>query len=87
MARLRRALAGLPLPGWPDGRIRLAVDVSAWLRPDAGTSPGRLLCHVPGRGKDAGQVVPGWPYSFVAAFGAGRVVLDGAAGRGAAGTG
>lgn len=66
IARLRRALAGLPLPSWPDGRIRLAVDVSCWLRPDAGTSPGRLLCHVPGRGKDAGQAVPGgrtrsWP--------------------------
>jgi hypothetical protein len=71
IARLRRALAGLPLPAWPDGRIRLAVDVSSWLRPDAGTSPGRLLCHVPGRGKDAGQVVPGWPYSFVAALGPG----------------
>ena len=71
IARLRRALAGLPLPSWPDGRIRLAVDVSSWLRPDAGTSPGRLLCHVPGRGKNAGQVVPGWPYSFVAALGPG----------------
>ena len=23
--RLRRALAGLPLPAWPDGRIRLAA--------------------------------------------------------------
>jgi hypothetical protein len=71
VARLRRALAGLPLPAWPDGAIRLAVDVSAWLRPGAGTSPGRLLCHVPGRGKNAGQVVPGWPYSFVAALGPG----------------
>jgi DDE superfamily endonuclease len=80
VARLRRALAGLPLPSWPDGRIRLAVDVSSWLRPDAGTSPGRLLCHVPGRGRDAGQVVPGWPYSFVAALGPGAsswtVLLD-----------
>ena len=32
-ARVRRALAGLPLPGWPDGGIRLAADVSSWLRP------------------------------------------------------
>ena len=71
IGRLRRALAGLPLPAWPDGAIRLAVDVSAWLRPDAGTSPGRLLCHVPGRGRNAGQSVPGWPYSFVAALGPG----------------
>jgi hypothetical protein len=70
-ARLRRALAGLPLPAWPDGRVRLAVDVSSWLRPDAATSPGRLFCHVKGRGKGAGSVVPGWPYSFVAALGPG----------------
>jgi len=28
IGRLRRALAGLPLPAWPDGRIRLAADVS-----------------------------------------------------------
>src|ERR1700758_3370773 len=26
IGRLRRSLAGLPLPAWPDGRIRLAVD-------------------------------------------------------------
>jgi len=71
VGRLRRALAGLPLPAWPDGRIRLAVDVSSWLRPDALCSPQRLFCHVHGRGKNAGQVVPGWPYSFVAALGPG----------------
>ncbi|GAA4958372.1 hypothetical protein HD597_000534 [Nonomuraea thailandensis] len=33
--QLREVLAGLPLPRWPDGRIVLAVDVSAWLRSDA----------------------------------------------------
>jgi hypothetical protein len=71
-ALLRRAVAGLPLPAWPDGRIRLAVDVCSWLRPDAAASPGRLFCHVHGRGKNAGQAVPGWPYSFVAALGPGR---------------
>jgi DDE superfamily endonuclease len=70
-ARLRRAVAGLPLPAWPDGRIRLAADVTAWLRPDAETSPERLFCHVKGRGKNAGQQVAGWPYSFVAALGPG----------------
>ena len=69
--RLRRAVAAVPLPAWPDGRIRLAVDVCAWLRPDAVTSPGRLFCHVHGRGRNAGQMVPGWPYSFVAALGPG----------------
>jgi DDE superfamily endonuclease len=70
-ARLRRAVAGLPLPAWGDGRVRLAVDVSSWLRPEAGTSPGRMFCHVHGRGKSAGTVVPGWPYSVVAALGPG----------------
>ena len=45
VARLRRALAGLPLPRARDGRIVLGVDVSPWLRPDAPTSPGRLFCH------------------------------------------
>jgi hypothetical protein len=70
--RLKMAVAGLPLPAWPDGRIRLAVDVSNWLRPGAETSPGRLFCHVHGRGKNAKQMIPGWPYSFVAALGPGR---------------
>ena len=70
-ARLRTAVAGLPLPEWPDGRIRLAVDVSAWLRPDAGTSRDRMFCHVRGRGRNAAQMIPGWPYSFVAALGPG----------------
>jgi hypothetical protein len=46
VARLRRALAGVPLPAWPDGRIRLAADVSNWLRPDAETSPERLFATV-----------------------------------------
>lgn len=80
IARLRRALAGVPLPAWRDGRIRLAVDVSCWLRPEAGTSPERAFCHVAGKGKNAGQRIPGWPYSFVAALGPGAsswtVLLD-----------
>jgi hypothetical protein len=70
--RLRRLLAGLALPAWPDGRIRLGADVSNWLRPDAHTSPERLYCHVHGRGENAGQMIPGWPCSFVAALGPGR---------------
>jgi hypothetical protein len=70
-ARLRTAAAGLPLPAWADGRIRLGIDVTAWLRPDAEASPERLFCHVHGRGRNAGQVVPGWPYSWVAALGPG----------------
>jgi hypothetical protein len=49
VGRLRRCLAGLPLPRAAGGRIVLAVDVSPWLRPDAATSPDRLFCHVHGR--------------------------------------
>lgn len=71
LARVRWLVAGLPLPAWPDGRIRLAVDVSGWLRPEAGASPGRCWCHVHGRGDGAGERVPGWPYSLVAALGPG----------------
>jgi hypothetical protein len=72
IGRLRRALAALPLPAWPDGRIRLAADVSNWLRPDAETSPDRLFCHCYARGKGNAQMIPGWPYSFVAALEPGR---------------
>jgi hypothetical protein len=70
--RLRRRLAGLPLPRDSEGRIMLAVDVSNWLRPDAATAPDRSFCHVYGRGKSAAQLIPGWPYSFVAALESGR---------------
>jgi hypothetical protein len=72
IARLRRALAALPLPHWDDGRIRLAADVSNWLRPDAATSPDRLFCHCYARGKGNAQLIPGWPYSVVAALEPGR---------------
>ena len=70
--RLRRALASLPLPRATDGRIVLAIDVSPWLRPDAATSGDRLFCHVHGRGRGQAQMIPGWPYSFVAALETGR---------------
>jgi hypothetical protein len=80
IARLRRSLAGLPLPRAADGRLMLAVDVSNWLRPGADTSPQRLFCHVYGRGKGQAQMIPGWPYSVVAALEPGRTswtaVLD-----------
>jgi hypothetical protein len=80
VGRLRRSLAGLPLPRAADGRLVLAVDVSSWLRPGAATSPGRLFCHVYGRGKGQAQMIPGWPYSVIAALEPGRTswtaVLD-----------
>lgn len=79
-ARFRRLLASTPLPRAADGRIVLAVDVSNWQRPDAPTSPDLLFCHVYGRGRSADQMIPGWPYSFVAALETGRTswtaVLD-----------
>ena len=49
VGRLRRELAGLPLPRDNGGRIVLGVDVSNWLRPDAATAPDRAFCHVYGR--------------------------------------
>ena len=70
--RLRRKVAGLPLPRFADGQIVLAVDVSPWLRSDAACSPDRLFCHVYGRAKSASQLIPGWPYSFVAVLEPGR---------------
>ncbi len=72
IGRLRRSLACLPLPAWDDGRIRLAADVSNWLRPDAATSPDRLFCHCYARGRGNAQMIPGWPYSLVAALEPGR---------------
>jgi DDE superfamily endonuclease len=80
IGRLRRSLAGLPLPRAAGGRLMLAVDVSNWLRPGAATSPDRLFCHVYGRGKGQAQMIPGWPYSVIAALEPGRTswtaVLD-----------
>jgi hypothetical protein len=82
VTRLRRAVAGLAMPRAADGRIVLAVDVSPWLRSDAQTSPDRLFCHVYGRAKSQSQLIPGWPYSFVAALETGRTswtaILDAA---------
>jgi DDE superfamily endonuclease len=81
IARLRRSLAGLPLPRAADGRLMLAVDVSSWLRPGAATSPERLFCHVYGRGKGQAQMIPGWPYSVVAALEPGRTSWTAVLGR------
>lgn len=70
--RLRRTLAALPQPRAADDRLVLAVDVSNWLRPDAECRPERLSCHTFGRGRDQHPMIPGWPYSFVAALESGR---------------
>ncbi len=62
------------------GRLVLAVDVSPWLRPDAATCPNRSFCHTYCRGDAKHQMIPGRPYSVVAALEAGRTswiaVLD-----------
>lgn len=70
--RLRRTLASLPQPKVADGRLVLAVDVSNWLRPDAPCSADRQFCHTYGRSRDQHLMIPGWPYSFVAALESGR---------------
>jgi hypothetical protein len=72
IGRLRRALAGLALPRAADGRLVLAADVTNWLRPGAATSPERLFCRVYVRGQGQAQMIPGWPYSVIAALEPGR---------------
>jgi DDE superfamily endonuclease len=70
--RLRTVLAGVRLPRAADGRLVLVVDVSPWLRPDGATCPDRAFCHTYGRGRNEHQMIPGWPYSIVAALETGR---------------
>ncbi|MEU1953417.1 transposase [Nocardia rhamnosiphila] len=50
------------------GWLVLAVDITSWLRPEAHTCPQRILCHTYGRAKNTAQMIPGWPYSVVAAL-------------------
>ena len=71
IGRLRRAVDAIPLRRWDDGRIRLACDVSNWLRPGAETS-GAAVLHTYARGKGSAQMIPGWPYSFIVALEPGR---------------
>jgi hypothetical protein len=75
ITRVRMALAALPLPRAADGRLVLAVDVSPWLRPDAATAPRRSFCHTYGRGKNEHRMIPGWPYSIVAALEPGDLAI------------
>lgn len=70
-ARMRRAVAAVPLPRAAGGRLVLAADITCWLRPSAPTSPQRILCHTYGRGKDH-IPVPGWPCSVICALETGR---------------
>jgi hypothetical protein len=72
IGRFRNLVARQRIPRGADGRIVLGIDVSNWLRPDAATSPERLFCHTYGRGTGQAQMIPGWPYSFVAVLEPGR---------------
>jgi len=72
ITRLRNLVATQQLPRAADGRIRLAVDVTPWPRPDTNTTPDRSFCHTYGRGRDQHLMVPDWPYSIVAALETGR---------------
>ena len=49
-------------------RSQPASSPSNWLRPDVATSPDRLFCHVYGRGRGQAQMIPGGPYSVIAAL-------------------
>ncbi len=44
----------------PEFGLIFAVDATAWPRPDAVTSPGRILNYESGKGEQAGRAVPGW---------------------------
>src|SRR5256884_8131386 len=72
IGRLRRSLAGLPLPRAADGRLGLAADVSNWLRPGAAASPERVVFPLYGPGEGEGAMNPGLADPGVAAPGAGR---------------
>jgi hypothetical protein len=71
-ARLRMTVAGLDLPRDATGRLRFAVDVTTWPRPDAECSPDRSHCHKYCRCNGTRQTIPGWPYSVICALETGR---------------
>ena len=48
------------------GPLKVAIDVSAWERPDAETSPQRCHCYHSCRCDGARKTIPGWPFSFAA---------------------
>src|SRR5205807_4974748 len=72
IGQFRNVVARQSIPRCDDGRIALGIDLSNWLRPDANTSPDRSFCHTYARSHGQAQMIPGWPYSFVAALEPGR---------------
>ncbi len=53
----------------PEFGLIFAVDATAWPRPDAVTSPGRILNYESGKGEQAGRAVPGWSFQWLAQIG------------------
>lgn len=63
------ALASLIAGSWDpadDGPVKIAIDVSAWPRPDAVTSEGLCHCYTACRCDGVRKTIPGWPFSFAA---------------------
>src|SRR5262249_9214997 len=62
-------LAELIASSWEDpdaGPVKIAVDTSAWPRPDAVTSPQLCHCYAICRCDGSRKTIPGWPFSFAA---------------------
>lgn len=53
----------------PEFGLTFAVDATAWPRPDAVTSPGRILNYESGKGEQTGRAVPGWSFQWLAQIG------------------
>lgn len=53
----------------PEFGLTFAVDATAWPRPDAVTSPGRVLNYESGKGGQGGRAVPGWSFQWLAQIG------------------
>jgi len=54
----------------------LAIDVSQWRVRTPSTSPQRMFCHTYGSRQGQAQMIPGWPYSFVARWNQPEKFLD-----------
>ena len=85
IGRLRRSLAGLPLPRAADGRLVLAADVSNWLA-GRGDQPGAAVLPRVWPGEGPGADDPGLAVLGDRRAGAGPHLVDRGAGRGAPGS-
>jgi hypothetical protein len=53
----------------PEFGLIFAVDATAWPRPDAVISPGRILNYESGKGEQSGRAVAGWSVQWLAQIG------------------